>query len=75
LPSYRVFLSNPTFCPAGSERESSPRRLKMAYPIEWIPKFGSHPEKAAGTEYTALPGCFTRGAADFPRWQPRRGAA
>jgi hypothetical protein len=33
----------------------------MAYPFEWIPKFGNHPEKVAGKEYTPSPGRFTRG--------------
>ena len=61
LPSYRVFLSNPILDPAASQGEWSPRRAKMAYLFEWIPKFGNHPEKEAGREYTPLPGYFTRG--------------
>jgi hypothetical protein len=36
----------------------------MAYPIEWIPKYGNHPEESAGSEYTASPGCFSRGRGD-----------
>jgi hypothetical protein len=54
------FLSNPIIFPAGSKGECTPCRLKMANPLEWIPKFGNHPEEIAGTEYTPLPGDFTR---------------
>src|ERR1700686_3283684 len=43
----------------GRRRESSPG--KMAYPFEWIPEFGNHPEKVAGKEYTLSLGGFTRG--------------
>jgi hypothetical protein len=37
----------------------------MAHPIEWIPKYGNHPEESAGSEYTASPGGFSRGRGDF----------
>jgi hypothetical protein len=37
----------------------------MAYPFEWIPKFGNHPEKVAGKEYTPSLGRFTRGCGGF----------
>jgi hypothetical protein len=66
LPSYRVFLSNPIFYPAGSEGEGSPRPIKMAYQFKWIPKIWNHLEKVAGTEYTPLPGYFTSGHSGFP---------
>src|SRR3984893_9119472 len=66
LPSCRVFLSNLIFDRARSEGESSPRRVKMAYSFEWIPKFGNHPEKVAGCEYTPTPGGFTSGCGGFP---------
>jgi hypothetical protein len=45
--------------------------MKMAHPIEWIPKYGNHPEESAGSEYTASPGDFSRGRGDF--WQRRSG--
>jgi hypothetical protein len=37
----------------------------MAYPFEWIPKIGNHPEKVAGKEYTPSLGGFTRGCGGF----------
>jgi hypothetical protein len=36
----------------------------MAHPIEWIPKCANHPEESADSEYTASPGCFSRGRGD-----------